>query len=178
MKGEGLTRLDAAVSFTDGLAVSAGTIDAAVAAITNTGTPRTLSTYFDKLGREVTKYDKYSRPDFSNAAFGYDSLTGQSGQWTGATYYAYDVWGGVTSRSSLIDRATNRSAVTYYGYDLSGGLIRQVDPEGFVTDHSRRQAGPGWPSWPSPAYTWQHGELDVYLYPAIAAGVRAPPTAV
>ncbi|MBW8891082.1 MAG: hypothetical protein JF617_02535, partial [Burkholderiales bacterium] len=137
----GFTRLDAKASFGDGLSVSADAINAAVTAVLGSGTPRSVSTYFDQLGRDSVVYDKYSRADMSGAAYSFDGTLGVGGAWISSIGYAYDAFGSLVRRTELLDRSQNRQAITQYGYDLQGQLIRQVDAEGYVTDHHKNAFG-------------------------------------
>jgi len=140
-KFSGFTQLDGTVSVTGGLNASEVAVNAAASAIASTGNPRSIVTYFDKLGRESIQYDKFSRPDFSGMAFSYDATTGTSGMYRGEIDYSYDVFGDLTQRTELLDGASGRTAKTRYGYDLAGNLLRQVDADGYVTDHVRNAFG-------------------------------------
>ncbi|PTT85528.1 hypothetical protein DBR42_14320, partial [Pelomonas sp. HMWF004] len=137
----GITRLDAAANFADGPGVSADAINAAVTAVAGNGTPRSMASYFDQLGRVSTSVDKYSRQDMSGAAYSFDGTLGVGGNWASSVGYQYDAFGSLVKRTELLDRAQNRQAITQYGYDLQGQLIRQVDAQGYVTDHRKNAFG-------------------------------------
>ena len=143
-QSDSLTRLDASATFTDSTSVSADAINAAVTAVLASGTPRSVSTTYDLLGRQSTTSDKYSKLDLSGAAYSFDASTAQGGNWVGSTSYTYDVWGGLVASDILLDRVANtanRHAITRYGYNLQGALIRQVDAQGYVSDHQTNAFG-------------------------------------
>ncbi|WP_431256724.1 LysM peptidoglycan-binding domain-containing protein [Roseateles chitinivorans] len=130
----GFTRLGARAVFSDSLGASAAAIDAAVAAMGKVGS-RSSSTYFDRLGRIVANYERPTRNDLSGDAFRYDPAVSAQGNWAEQTEYAYNAFGEVISRNQLLDRLVGRVARSRYVYDQQGRAIREVNAEGYVTDH-------------------------------------------
>ncbi|HEX8029555.1 MAG TPA: LysM peptidoglycan-binding domain-containing protein [Vicinamibacterales bacterium] len=150
-ESSGFTRLSETADIADSLGLSAAAIDLAVSRIVNLGTPRSSLSFFDRLGRIVVTYDKISRTDYTRAqlgsadlvgaAYSFDLYTISAGRLAGQIDYAYNAFGEVIQRAEVLERLQNRRALTRYVYDQQGQVVREVNAEGYVTQHERNAFG-------------------------------------